>query len=79
MGPGYLGGVVNSINQLLINVCVGVYRKAGSNKFMQASVQRVAVRSTCLSVSLVQSPALADDSKGKEYNMAVNFPRLSGC
>ena len=33
---------------------------------MQASVQRVAVQSTCLSVSLVQSPALADDSGRKE-------------
>ena len=33
---------------------------------MQASVQRVAIQSTCLSVFLVQSPALADDSGRKE-------------
>ena len=39
---------------------------------MQASMQKVAIQSTCLSVSLVQSPALADDSGRKEYN--INFP-----
>ena len=42
---------------------------------MQASVQRVAIQSTCLSVFLVQSPALADDSGRKEYNMN-DFLRL---